>query len=174
MKKLLWMLILLLTVFLSSCQEPSAEFIVIRLNNSVDTIEIGTTYVDPGATAKYGLATLEVVVISNTVDTNALGTYEIIYEATHNNFVKSTKRIVTVIDETPPLIVLNPGVDTIYSDETWIDAGVVVTDLSGGNITVTQMGTVLSTPGEYMITYLATDESGNSSTKVRYVNVISR
>jgi hypothetical protein len=174
MKKMILALILLLSVFLSSCQAPSAEFIVIKLNQSIDTIEIGTPYVDPGATAKYGLKTLSVSVISNTVNINELGTYEIIYEATHDNFIKTMKRIVTVIDETPPLILLNPGIDTIYTDETWIDQGVVVTDNSQKNIIVTVMGNVLSTPGEYQITYQATDESGNTSTKVRYVNVISR
>lgn len=174
MKKLISIVIVLLTIFLSSCQAPSAEFIVIRLNNSIDTIEIGIPYVDPGATAKYGLVILDVTVISNTVDTSTLGTYEIIYEATHNNFIKTTKRIVTVIDETPPVIVLNPGLDTIYSDETWVDAGVSVTDQSGGEIILTQFGSVLSTPGEYIITYQATDESGNTSTKIRYVNVIGR
>jgi len=174
MKKMIFAFTLLLSVFLSSCQAPSAEFIVIKLNQSIDTVEIGSTYIDPGATAKYGLKDLNVIVISNTVNTNLLGTYEIIYEATHNNFIKTMKRMVTVIDETPPLIVLNPGVDTIYSDETWVDAGVLVTDNSEKNVTVTKTGNVLSTPGEYIITYQATDESGNVSTKVRYVNVITR
>ncbi|MBU1143861.1 MAG: DUF5011 domain-containing protein [Firmicutes bacterium] len=174
MKKMTWIISLLLILFLSSCQEPSAEFIVIQLNSGVDTVEIGTNYIDPGATAKYGLRNLEVQVISNTVDTQVLGTYEIIYQATHDNFIKTTKRMVTVIDETPPLIVLNPGLDTIYLDETWVDAGVVVTDASNGNITITQTGTVSSSPGEYRITYIATDESGNVSTKVRFVNVIGR
>lgn len=174
MKKMTWIISLLLILFLSSCQEPSAEFIVIQLSSGVDTVEIGASYIDPGATAKYGLRNLEVQVISNTVDTQILGTYEIIYQATHDNFTKTAKRMVTVIDETPPLIVLNPGLDTIYLDETWVDAGVVVTDASNGDITITQTGTVLSTPGEYMITYIATDESGNSSTKVRFVNVIGR
>jgi hypothetical protein len=174
MKKIIIALTLLLSIFLSSCQAPSAEFIVIKLNQGIDTVEIGTTYVDPGATAKYGLKVLTVSVISNTVDTNELGTYEIIYEATHNNFIKTMKRIVTVIDETPPVILLNPGIDTIYYDETWIDAGVLATDNSQGYVTVTQTGSVLSTPGEYTITYQATDESGNVSIKVRYVNVIAR
>lgn len=174
MKKIVTLLTLLLSIFLSSCQAPSAEFIVIKLNQSIDTIEIGTNYQDPGAIAKYGLRDLNVKVISNNVNTDVLGTYEIVYEATHNNFIKTMKRIVTVIDETPPVIILNPGIDTIYTDETWVDQGVLVTDLSGGNITVTQSGNVLSTPGEYIITYQATDESGNVSTKARYVNVIAR
>jgi hypothetical protein len=174
MKKIIWIISFLLVIFLSSCQEPSADFIVIKLNSSVDTIEIGTSYVDPGATAKYGLKNLEVQVISNTINTEILGTYEIIYQATHDNFIKSTKRIVTVIDETPPLITLNPGVDTIYSDETWVDSGIVVFDASNKDITITITSNILSTPGEYIVTYIATDESGNSSSKVRYVNVIGR
>ena len=174
MKKMILAIAFLLSIFLSSCKEASANHIVISLNQSIDTIEVGSTYLDPGATAKYGLINLSVSVISNNVNTNALGIYEIIYEATHNNFIKSMKRIVTVIDETPPLIILNPGVDTIYSDESWIDAGVLVTDNSEGYITVEKIGVVLSTPGEYTITYQAIDESGNVSSKVRYVNVIGR
>ncbi|MDO9628282.1 MAG: DUF5011 domain-containing protein [Acholeplasmataceae bacterium] len=174
MRKLFFIITFFLVIMLSSCQEPSAEFIVMKLNPGIDTIELGLSYIDPGATARYGFKNLNVEVISNTVNTEVLGTYEIIYQAIHNDFSKTMKRIITVIDQTPPLIILNPGIDTIYTDETWIDEGVSVFDASGENITILVTGTVLSTPGEYIITYQATDESGNSSFKIRYVNVIAR
>ncbi len=68
---------------------------------------------------------------------------------------------------------MNLGVDTIKLGEDWQDASVTVTDNSLGEITLTVSGTVdTSTLGTYLITYTATDASGNTSSITRYVTVI--
>jgi hypothetical protein len=172
MKKFSFMLLMLF--ILSGCVEPNPDLIKINLKPGIDTIEVGSTYEDPGASAKYGVMVLEVTVIENNVDTSIVGTYEIIYEATHNTFIKTVKRIVTVIDQTPPNIVINPGIDTIYTDEIWIDEGVTVSDHSQQEITVVVIGTVGNQPGIYEIMYQATDVYGNQSTALRLVHVIHR
>ena len=86
---------------------------------------------------------------------------------------------------TTPTWVLNPDIVapvitltgnatvTIELGAIYTDAGATATDLSG-DITVTTSGTVdTSTIGSYIITYTATDASGNEATAVvRTVNVV--
>jgi len=171
MRYKLMFILVLLSMILIACQEPSAELIQLTLNPGVDTIEIGTSYQDPGAKAKYGVLDLEVEVISNSLDIETIGTYEIIYEARHQTFIKRVKRILVVVDTTPPNLYLNPGIDTIKIGKTWIDEGVIAEDLSG-ILEVTQSGAVLNSIGTYIITYTATDLYGNESSIQRVVHVI--
>jgi hypothetical protein len=173
MKKMLFFLTIGFLLLLSACTEPSINHLNLSLNPGIDTIEIGQSHIDTGAKASYGLRLLTVEVIENDVNVNQLGVYEIIYQTTYSGLTKTITRYVTVIDETPPVISLNPGIDTIFIDETWIDAGVETSDASGGGITITTEGEVLNIEGEYIITYYATDESGNTAQIKRYVSVIS-
>jgi hypothetical protein len=56
---------------------------------------------------------------------------------------------------------------------TWIDSGALVVDNSGEELTIIISGTVLEdTPGSYIITYTATDSSGNTNSIIRVVTVI--
>ncbi|MCR3906648.1 MAG: DUF5011 domain-containing protein [Tenericutes bacterium] len=174
MRKAIFLLFIVMLLTLSACVQPTIDNLEMSLNPGVDTIEIGKSHVDTGAQASYGLRLLTIEVIKNNVDTNQIGVYEIIYQATYSNLVKTITRMVTVIDEAPPVISLNPGVDTIFVGETWIDAGVEAVDASGGEVTLSTEGEVLSIEGEYVITYIATDESGNTSQIQRYVSVITK
>lgn len=160
-----------MSILLMSCQEPSGELINLNLNPGVDTIELGSSYNDPGAYAKYGVIDLDVTVVSDNLDTNTLGTYEIIYEASYQTFVKRVKRVLIVVDTTPPLLTLNPGVDTIKVGDTWVDEGVTAQDMSEG-IVITVTGEVLDEVGTYIMTYHATDIHGNESLLERVVHVI--
>ncbi|MBU1141506.1 MAG: DUF5011 domain-containing protein, partial [Firmicutes bacterium] len=113
------------------------------------------------------------VVIENDVDTSLVGIYTIIYQITYLEYEKTITRIVTVIDETPPNINLNPGVDTIVVGQAWIDAGVTAIDNSNLEVIITVTSyVIIEQPGEYQVIYQATDESGNSATIIRYVNII--
>lgn len=68
------------------------------LNPGIDTIMIGTTYIDPGITANDNYSTTEVVTY-NYVKSDELGAYEIIYVVTDEELNTITlKRIVTVIE----------------------------------------------------------------------------
>ena len=160
---------------LSGCTlSEGADRISIKLNPGIDTVEIGSSYTDPHATASYGLRKLEVTVIFNDVDTQTLGVYEIIYAASYESYTKTMKRIVTVIDETPPTLTLNPGIDTIFPGDEWVDEGVSAFDLSGDEVIITVVGSVLDEPGRYEIEYIGEDSSGNVAKIVRVVTVLER
>jgi large repetitive protein len=81
---------------------------------------------------------------------------------------------VTVVDDIPPTVTLNAGVDTIFIGSTWIDAGIQTSDNSEDPVTVEVLGMVNNmVAGEYAIIYEATDQSGNVTTVTRFVNVLS-
>ncbi|OHE29244.1 MAG: hypothetical protein A2Y45_03735 [Tenericutes bacterium GWC2_34_14] len=171
MRKLI-LSMLLLSMILAGCTEVSLDYLEFELNPGVDTIEINDTFIDAGAQAKYGLKNLEVITISNNVNTTQIGVYEIIYQTTHRDLVQTLVRIVTVVDETPPVLSLKPGIDTITVDETWVDEGIQATDNSQEELEIVVQGEVLPIVGIYEITYRVLDSSGNVSTIKRYVHVI--
>jgi len=90
------------------------------LNPGVDTITLNSEYEDPGVTAKVFGLKRSTEVLENTVNTNEIGTYYITYSFEYKEFYFELTRIVVVIDETPPVIELNPGIDTIKVGQTWI------------------------------------------------------
>lgn len=174
MKKIVFIAFMLITTFLFIGCEPivvDTEQIIISLNPGVDTIELESYFEDAGATAFYGNNELEVTVISNTVDLSEEGVYEIVYETSYLGATKSITRKVTVVDELLPIVTLNPGQDTIYVGDKWVDAGVNSTEY----INVYRTGSVdVNTPGEYLITYRITGRGGAEVFLYRYVNVIER
>lgn len=162
-----------LSIFiLSSCVEPSLDYLEFDLNPGIDTIELNGLYQDPGATAHYGFKVLTVEVMTNTVDVTTIGVYEIIYQTTYGDLTQTLKRVVTVVDETPPIMTLNPGVDTVVVGTAWEDAGVMITDNSGLPIDLEIIGEVGNDSGVYIVTYLATDAYGNQAKIERVVYVI--
>ena len=91
--------------------------------------------------------------------------------------VKTVEKIVqvevTAPDKLAPLINLNESsVVRIVAGNAFSDAGATALDNIDGNITVTTTGTVdTTTPGEYILTYTATDQAGNTVTETRKVIV---
>ena len=83
------------------------------------------------------------------------------------------KSIVPAPDTTAPTITLNaPSEIHLVEGSDYKDAGAVATDLIDGILTVSKSGTVnTGTPGEYAITYTATDAAGNTATATRTVIV---
>jgi hypothetical protein len=130
------------------------------------TIERYSTYSEPGATANGG----ENVVITGTVNINAVGTYTITYTATDDQDNQSQIiRTVYVVDTTGPVITLvgaNPLTVERYS--TYSEPGAT----ADGGETVNITGSVnTSVVGTYTRTYKATDDEGNQSQVTRTVNV---
>lgn len=163
----------LLLVLVSCAERQDPETLTLSLNPGVDTIQVGSTYEEPGAVATLGGQNHTVSVVENTLDTDQVGSYRIVYETQYRGTVKRVVRHVDVIDTTPPVLTLNPGIDTVYLNSHWIDAGVSVTDNSGLEVTVEIDGeVVISMAGEYRITYVATDAFGNQAEIVRFVHVI--
>lgn len=147
--------------------------ISVSLLPGVDTIEIGSEWLDGGAVATYQAETFPMNVRKNEVDVTKVGTYRVEYEIQIGLQTVSILRLVTVKDETPPLLRLNPGIDTIMKGQTWEDAYVEVLDNSLGDVTVEVEGSINpEMSGEYQIKYIATDASGNSSSIIRIVTVI--
>ena len=148
-----------------------SSYPVLTLNGPNPAIvELGSTYVDAGATADKGV----VSVVSNNVDTSKTGTYTVGYSARDSQGRTSfIYRTVVVIDSTAPVItILGDNPATVELGSTYTDAGATASDLSG-TVTVTSTGTVdTSTVGTYTITYSATDASGNTGTATRTVNVV--
>jgi len=174
-RKVLFIILLLFVVSLLGCFNVEESDVEIVINPGVDTIEIGDTYTDPGATARAKGFRITSSVVLDTVDESAIGTYEIVYETTYRGFTKQAIRYVRVVDETPPELVLNVGLDTIYEGDTWEDGGIQVIDNSNLEPTITIIGNVSCLlAGEYIITYRATDASGNASEIIRYVNVLKK
>jgi len=166
------LLILLLSITFIACT-ANQDDIKFYLNPGNDTVEINSVYVDPSVTAKVFNITRSTEVVDNTVNTSEIGVYHITYNFLYKDFDLTLIRIVTVVDETPPEVILNPGVDTIKVGQTWEDASISVFDNSGGKINVSTSGSVNSElVGTYIITYIATDPSGNESSISRYINVI--
>lgn len=143
------------------------------LNPGVDTVEVGSEFIDAGAIAFYLDTPLTVRVKTSTLDMDTVGLYYIVYEATHEDKVIELVRVVVVIDTTPPEVSLNLGIDTVKVGTEWIDAGVIANDNYSEEVSVTVLGEVdIDTVGTYVITYLVYDELGNTASIIRIVDVI--
>ena len=166
--------ILLFTMLGCVIDDRDPETLTIELNPGIDTVEVNSSYTDSGAKAFVEGETHDVKIIKNTVDITKVGTYEIIYQTSFKTKTLEITRYVDVIDETPPNVTLNPGIDTITVKSIWTDAGVVVSDNSLLEVQIEIQGEVITDQiGEYQITYIVTDLYGNETRVTRFVSVIN-
>ncbi len=167
-------MLILMILILTSCTVPDENSLFMTLNPGIDTVGIHETFTDAGAKAQYGFKNLDVEVIENTVDTSVIGTYVIVYHAVYLDYENSITRYVTVVDDIAPDVTLNPGLDTIFVGSVWTDAGVVAVDNSMDLLEIEVSGIVdTMVEGEYQVIYQVMDSSGNVTTIIRYVNVLS-
>jgi len=175
MKKLLIVLIFVLT--LSGCNllnpTPTVVDYSYNLFDGQDTVEINSEWIDAGAVMYFdGNSTGPTA--SGSVNTSQLGLYKIQYKHTYDGTEYVIDRYVIVVDDTAPVLTLNPGVDTVTLGEEWTDEGITVVDNSLEALTYITTGEVDNTTvGRYIITYTATDSSGNESIIERIVNIVS-
>ena len=163
---------------------PDMQAPVITLNG-VDPINliVGSTFIDPGATAIDNVDTIVTVASTGTVDTATMGTYTITYNASDvaGNVAISVTRTVNVnitpVVPTPdiiaPVITLNGNnpIDLFIGD-TFTDPGASALDAVDGSVIATATGSVDTTiVGVNTITYTATDVANNVSTLTRTINV---
>lgn len=142
------------------------------LLSGVDTVEINSSWVDEGALFIIHEES-QIVYSSDMVDVTQKRIYQVEYEVIVEYITYSIVRYVAVVDQTPPLIRLNLGVDTVKLGTSWTDASVTATDNSLEVLEVVTSGTVnVDIVGTYQITYTATDSSGNTSEAIRFVTVI--
>ncbi|HEU4833391.1 MAG TPA: immunoglobulin-like domain-containing protein [Pyrinomonadaceae bacterium] len=139
------------------------------------TLECGTAYTDPGATASVCGSPIQVTV-TGAANPNMPGVYTVTYSASANGFTTEATRIVTVQDTVAPVITLNGanpmqvGFGTVFTDP-----GATASDGCAGDLTssIVVTGSVdTNTVGFYALTYSVSDPSGHSDTKVRTVEVL--
>ena len=138
------------------------------------TIEVHSSYTDPGATAtsKYEGDISSRIKAQSTVDKDVLGTYTITYSVADSagNYATQVKRTVKVVDTTPPVLVLNGNASIVIPlGQNYTDSGATATDNYDGDITskIAVGGSVDTTKaGTYTITYDVTDAAGNKAAQL--------
>jgi outer membrane protein OmpA-like peptidoglycan-associated protein len=151
-----------------------------RLNlkgNSLLHIPAGMSFMDSGTSVMDNIDSNVSVKVTGKVDTNTPGEYVLTYTATDMAGNTSTETRTVIVDPTPdttaPALTLNgPSVDRIVAGSNYVDAEASARDKNDGIISVKRMGRIdTNTPGEYILTYSATDAAGNTSTTTRKVIV---
>ncbi|MGB1170272.1 MAG: immunoglobulin-like domain-containing protein, partial [Flavobacteriaceae bacterium] len=151
------------------------------LGDNPMTIEVGSAFIDPGATAVdvNGNDISSSILISGAVDVNTIGSYIITYYLTdvNGNISSSVSRTVNIIaPETPVITLLGDNPMTIEVGSTFTDPGATASDAGDGDLTsfIVVSGSVDSnTVGTYTLTYDVSDTSGNAADSVtRTVNVV--
>ena len=118
------------------------------------------------------------VTIEDNIDITQIGQYTVIYTATDsvgNIATKSRDVFVLGEDTEAPVINLVGGNPTTYQvGESYTEEGVFATDDVDNHIDVIIGGDVVNTNqvGTYIVTYSATDRVGNSTNKIRKVEVV--
>lgn len=112
---------------------------------------------------------------SGNVNPNAVGVYTATYtvmDSDGNVTVKTRTVTVVFIDRVAPLIT-GLAAKTIYVGEAFAPlAGVSATDTVDGSVAVQVTGTVnIWAPGQYTLTYTASDAAGNTATQTRVITV---
>ena len=110
--------------------EPTTPLITLSGDNPI-TMEVGSTFTDPGATAANSCNNNISVAVNSTVNTNVVGSYTVTYTATDSSGNEATAvvRTVNVVDTTAPVITItgdNPV--TIELGTTYTDEGATATD----------------------------------------------
>ena len=169
---------------LKDCEAVSKTPSIYLLGDNPQKIEITNdstlTYAsfDPGATAKSsaGEDMSSGIVKSNNVDLKVLGKdYHAKYTIIENGISKTLTRKVYVVDTTAPELNVPEDLEIGIGETLNLMEGVTATDNSGVAPTIKTSGSInYNRPGEYVITYIATDKSGNSVSKDRTIKVISK
>jgi hypothetical protein len=152
------------TVTVSDTQEPA-----VTLNGAaVQSLECGTAYNEPGATASDVCRGNLPVTITGGVNHMAPASYSVGYSATDGVFTKSASRTVNVSDTlAPELTILGSTNDAFECGSTYVDPGATASDACAGDvtsrITAEKVGNP-NAPGSFTINYTVTDPAGNSRT----------
>ncbi|BCE00967.1 BspA family leucine-rich repeat surface protein [Marinicellulosiphila megalodicopiae] len=175
------MLILLFSTVLNSCgNSPDTTAPVMTLYyfyDNTDEIEVYGTYIENSVLFSdeqdYEEATMW---ITGKVDTNVVGSYTLTYHAKDEagNYAAPISRTVTVVDTTAPVLTLNGSEQvTIVMGSEYQDMGATAYDNYDQSVNIqTSINGDLQTKGSYIVTYQATDSSGNQSLIERNVTVL--
>lgn len=162
---------------------PNAPIIILN-GNYITYTEINEEYIDAGVVAK----TIDGSDITNqvytqimyendevsSVDTSDFNTYTINYTVKHNNISSKAIRTVIVNDTKPPVITFPENTTIKTSQVASFNplSNVTIKDNSNLSVNTVVTSQLSNIPGKYIITYTATDTSGNSTVKKRMVTVV--
>ena len=161
------------TPLLDSITEPSDTTPpVITLNGANPlTLECGTAYVEPGATALDNIDGAITPTISGTVNSAVPGQYTITYSATDlSGNTGTATRIVNVLDRIAPVITLLGSTPlTVQCGTGYLDAGATASDTCAGDLTSSIVVTNpvnMAVVGAYTVRYNVSDGNGNNAVEV--------
>jgi hypothetical protein len=151
--------------------------------NNPYSVELNSTYNEPGATAQDNLDgdVTSDIKITGTVNTSQEGDYTRTYTVTDKSGNTGTKtrtvKVVKNVDDIKPVITLkgsNPM--KIQVNTQYVEPGATAQDNVDGDISskIQITGSVnVSKVGTYTRTYTVSDNAGNTATKTRTVNVVT-
>ena len=164
--------------FVINVTDVDDESPVITLHGDANlTFEANATYSDPGALGVDNNDSNVTVYGVGNLLANVPGTYVLTYDLndTSGNAATSVTRTVTVVDTTPPVIILNGDANLTYeAGPEYVDANATWTDIVDRNGTVIPTGEVNGSKlGTYVLSYDLNDTSGNVAAQVtRTVTVV--
>ncbi|BCE01755.1 BspA family leucine-rich repeat surface protein [Marinicellulosiphila megalodicopiae] len=148
----------------------------LTLNGESDiTIFEGDIYQELGAIASDNSSSELVIVISNNINNEVAGVYEVTYQVSDASSNQSSlTRTVTVALDLAPEITLNGEVYTsIFAGNSYTELGASAIDDKDGELEIEIVGTVdTQTEGEYELTYYATDSANHKVAVRRWVTVL--
>ena len=155
--------------------------VITLLGESEVSLELGSTYIDAGATAVDNIdgdITANIVTV-NAVDVNTVGTYTVTYNVSDaaGNAASQISRTVNITpDVTIPIITLLGEVEvSLELGSIYTDAGATAVDNIDDDITsnIVVTSTVdVNTVGTYTVTYNVSDAAGNAASQIsRTVNI---
>ena len=161
------------------CKYDYAEIPSIDIQgNMITYVELGSNYEDLGALAFDKSDTKKETPLTNltsegNVDVTKIGNNYITYSISKNGYCNSSIRTVIVRDTTAPIISFNDSLTISYDEIDTYDflTDVTITDNSNITPTIEVRTDFTAIKGNYSIEYIATDASGNVSTKLRKVTV---
>lgn len=166
-------------------ESPYKAMIVLKDKSYIEEeINSKTEFTDPGVIGydENGQVLLDSSIVTTvrkagevvpSVDMGAKGTYELTYETSVNGKKIEAKRIIKVVDTTPPIITVprNTTLDVSTSSFNVME-GVQAEDNSKEAIQVVAQGNVtLRVKGVYVVRYSAVDSSGNKREKKRTITI---
>jgi hypothetical protein len=153
--------------------------VISLLGDNPMTIEVGSTFTDPGAQVTDDVDPTTTIYGVSNVNPNIIGDYTVTYNHTDaaGNPATTVVRTVHVVDTTVPVITVlgaNPLMLTV--GDSFVDPGAVASDNVDGDLTssIVVGGAAVNTAvaGDYVITYNVSDSSGNAAVeKTRTVTV---
>lgn len=169
---LIYLVIALILLVINNYSYPELKL----LGKKEINLSLNEKYTDPGYKVVPNNKKYKVV-IDNNIDENKTGSYEVKYSLQVKNKIINKVRKVNVIDNISPEITLK-GSDNIklYESSDYEEPGFIAFDNYDGDITknVIVQNDIKEEIGDYKITYIVEDSSGNKTMVTRNVKILDK